>query len=141
LSARLNDPDRSVRALGFRGFARVRLGDADGLHDLQALLDSAVAAGEGRVRAVIYNNLAHMEKYVREPQVALDRLTTGIEFAVERGLVAEEAFMRGARLQFLFELGRWQELLDDAVLVDARSSFRRTGIGETDIFTNVELRR
>ena len=49
--------DRSARALGYRGMARVSLGDPVGLDDYRAAIALATEAGQGREVAVLHNNL------------------------------------------------------------------------------------
>lgn len=56
-AAQLGLPE-SASALGFRGYSRLQLGDAEGLDDMRRALALAIGQGKGRDAAVLHNNLA-----------------------------------------------------------------------------------
>ena len=85
LAAQLGLPE-PARALGFRGAARVRLGDAGGLEDMRTALAAATAQGLGRDVAILYNNLAEATWLVEGPRQRLELAREGARFARRRGI-------------------------------------------------------
>jgi len=85
LAAQLGLPE-PARALGFRGSARIHLGDAAGLQDMRKARDAAIAQGLGRDVAVIYCNLASNTLLVEGPRQRLELAREGSRFARRRGI-------------------------------------------------------
>jgi class 3 adenylate cyclase/tetratricopeptide (TPR) repeat protein len=102
-----------ARALGFRGYGRCLLGQAEGLDDMRAALALAVQRGEGRDAAVHHNNLTVALWPLEGPAAALEAQRRGIEFAERRG-ITEFALALSAGLDTLVQLGRWDEVLERA---------------------------
>jgi class 3 adenylate cyclase/tetratricopeptide (TPR) repeat protein len=100
-----------ARALGFRGYVRCILGDAEGLADMRRALDRAVQRGEGRDAAVLYNNLAVAAWTAEGAASAHAILLEGIEFSERRGIAEMALAMKAGSLDVLFHLGEWDEAL------------------------------
>ena len=64
-----------ARALGYRGYARVHLGDADGIAEMERALALLVEQGVGRDTAHLHNNLA-LGRYPIEDRPALSQPST-----------------------------------------------------------------
>jgi tetratricopeptide (TPR) repeat protein len=96
------------RTLGFRGYARAALGDADGIADMREALSRMIERGEGRDAAVLYNNLAVAVLPIEGPTSAKAVLAEGIEFAERRGVTEMAQAMRVASLDILVDLGEWE---------------------------------
>jgi class 3 adenylate cyclase/tetratricopeptide (TPR) repeat protein len=97
------------RALGFRGAARCRLGDAGGLDDMHRALELAQDRGLGRDAAILYDNLGEAVWPLEGPASALELLREGIDFAERRGIAEVAAGIASTSLIVLYELGEWDE--------------------------------
>jgi class 3 adenylate cyclase/tetratricopeptide (TPR) repeat protein len=101
-----------ARALGYRGYARVWLGDADGLAEMERALVLLVEGGAGRDAAVLQNNLAIARYPVEGPARALAAFEEGIAFCEQRGLREAANVLQGNCPRLLSELGRPEEALE-----------------------------
>jgi class 3 adenylate cyclase/tetratricopeptide (TPR) repeat protein len=104
--------DVPARALGFRGYARCTLGDAEGLSDMRSALNLAVDRGEGRDAAVLYNNLAVAVWPIEGPKSVRAVHLEGIEFAERRGIKEFAVAMAAASLDQLVDVGEWDSAVD-----------------------------
>jgi len=139
LAVQLGLPE-PVRALGFRGNARVSIGDAGGLEDQRLALKAATAQGLGYEVAVLYNNLADDTWLVEGPRQRLDLAREGSRFAKRRGIEEAVLMLDMAILGALADLGALEEAMSLAAeltprledtgnvefLVEARSAQLRT---------------
>ena len=107
-----------LRALDARGVARCESGDLGGLDDLRAALDVGLAAGAGYETAVVYNLLIEPLWLTEGPQTALDTVQAALEFIERRGL-AMEVWFKSSLLTLLFDLGRWDEVVETAAWIVA----------------------
>jgi hypothetical protein len=107
-----------LRALDARGVARCESGDLGGLDDLRAALDVGLAAGAGYETAVVYNLLVEPLWLTDGPQTALDTVEAALEFIERRGL-AMEVWFKSSLLTLLFDLGRWDEVVETAAWIVA----------------------
>ena len=101
-----------ARALGFRGAARVWLGDADGLRDMRLALDAAIELGLAREVALLHNNLAEALWSIEGPRAMLETSQEGGAFAERRGV---EEFVLACAVQqvdALMYLGSHEEASD-----------------------------
>jgi tetratricopeptide (TPR) repeat protein len=111
LSRRL-DLGEDVGALGFLGASRGSLGDLGGLGDMRRAIELGLERGLGRETAILYNNLATVLSTTEGPEKALETLRLGINFAERRGIDDIASGVSGSSLEALYELGRWDQLLD-----------------------------
>lgn len=103
-----------ARALGVRGFARVYLGDSDGLGEMEKALALLVEQGAGESAALLQNNLAIARYPLEGPAVSLATFERGIAFCEQRGLAHNAAWLAADCPALLVELGRPEEALDRA---------------------------
>jgi hypothetical protein len=103
-----------VRHLQFRGIARLELGDTGGLSDMRDALDLSLRLGLGIETATSYGNLGESVAGFEGLTVGLEFVEGGLDFARRRGLKHHEMWSRTARLVYLYELGKWDELLHEA---------------------------
>lgn len=113
LADELGLPAVRARALAFRGCSRVGLGDPGGLDELKAALTLSISLGLARQTYVSYFNLVGALSY-EDPPAALEVAEEGLRFAGNRGLAEGGAWIRTFRLQAMFQVGRWQELVAEA---------------------------
>ena len=113
LADRFGLPDVHARALGFRGVVRANLGERGGIADLRDSVAVARRYELTRQTYVSYSNL--MWALIDEsPLSVLELAEEALTFVRARGLGEGEAHIRTYRLRPLFQLGRWQELLEEA---------------------------
>src|SRR5947207_1701019 len=84
-------------------------------------LELAVEQGKGRDAAVLYANLAIELHQYEGPQAALDKCLEGKEFSERRGIAAFTASLAGQSTNYLLELGRVDEALEQAGEAAARA--------------------
>jgi class 3 adenylate cyclase/tetratricopeptide (TPR) repeat protein len=113
LAEQLHLPE-PARALGYRGFARAYLGDAEGLDEMQRALALLVDRGAGRDAAILQNNLAVARYPVDGPSRSLAAFEEGIAFCEQRGLGEAAATLEANCPGLLAELGRPEEALERA---------------------------
>jgi class 3 adenylate cyclase/tetratricopeptide (TPR) repeat protein len=112
LAARLGLEDEVVRARQFRGSALCELGDADGVSDLREAVRMGLELGLGEETALAYGNLAYQLWLRESPAESLSVWQKAAEFADQRGFEMQAMWSRNGQLEALFDLGRWDELLD-----------------------------
>jgi class 3 adenylate cyclase len=101
-----------ARAISYRGFARVYIGDRGGLEEMHWARDRLVAAGAGRDLAVLDNNLAIARYPFEGPATSLRTFQDAVAFCEERGLVEVSGVLNASIPGLLIELGRVDEALD-----------------------------
>jgi class 3 adenylate cyclase/tetratricopeptide (TPR) repeat protein len=112
VAERLGLPE-PARALGYHGFARAYLGDADGLAEMEHALARLFERGEGQDAAVLMNNLAIARYPLEGPARALASFDEGIAFCRERGIV--DPWLETNFPLLFVELGRPDEAVAQAV--------------------------
>jgi class 3 adenylate cyclase/tetratricopeptide (TPR) repeat protein len=113
LADTLDLPAVRARALVFRGTSRVAgLADPGGLDDLREGVSLSLSLGLTRPTYVAYFNLVGTLCY-EDPSAALRVAEEGLRFADDRGLAEGGAWIRAFRLQAMFQVGQWQELLHE----------------------------
>lgn len=110
LAEHLQLPAVRARALGFRGSARVALGDPAGLDDVRTALRLSLDLHLTRPSYVTYINLVALTTY-EDPAAARDVAAEGLRYVRRRGLAEGESWIRTYELQAMFQLGRWDELV------------------------------
>jgi class 3 adenylate cyclase/tetratricopeptide (TPR) repeat protein len=113
LTEKLGLPE-PARALGFRGFARVYFGDADGLDEMEWALDMLIESGASRDAAILRNNIAVARYPLQGPARSLAAFEEGIAFCEQRGLVESASVLEANGPGLLVELGRPEEGLERA---------------------------
>jgi class 3 adenylate cyclase len=113
LAEQLDLPE-PARALGYRGYARAYLGDADGLAEMERALASLLEQGAGRDASVLQNNLAIARYPLQGPARSLSDAEDGIGFCRQRGLAEAAVFLEANCPALLTELGRPDEALERA---------------------------
>jgi class 3 adenylate cyclase/tetratricopeptide (TPR) repeat protein len=103
-----------ARALGYHGFARVYLGDADGIAEMEHALVVLVQQGAGRDAAILQNNLAIARYPLQGPADSLAAFEQGLTFCRQRGLGQPAAHLDSNCPFLLAELGRAEEALERA---------------------------
>jgi tetratricopeptide (TPR) repeat protein len=108
-----------ARALGYRGYARVILGDEEGLAEMERALSILVESGVGQDAAVLQNNLAIARYPLQGPARSLAAFEEGIAFCEARGLAAVAVFIGANCPGLLTELGRAEEAIERAAALSA----------------------
>jgi len=103
-----------VRHLQCRGMARIELGDAEGLSDMRDALDLSLRLGLGIETAISYLNLGESVTAFEGVSSGLELIEVSLDFARRCGLKHHEMWARTTTLQYLYELGHWDELLREA---------------------------
>jgi class 3 adenylate cyclase/tetratricopeptide (TPR) repeat protein len=116
---------RPARALGYRAANRSVRGDPAATDDFREALELALAAGQARHAATIYNNWAGHRGRFEGPAEALETRNLGIAFCRTRGLTARVSFATTEAMPLLFELGELDQVLAGAAAAAERA--RRDG--------------
>jgi class 3 adenylate cyclase/tetratricopeptide (TPR) repeat protein len=103
-----------VRHLQFRGLARIELGDDAGLGDMRDALALSLRLGLGIETATSYLNLGESVTLFEGVTAGLELVQASLDFARRCGLTHHEMWARTSRLWYLYELGKWDELLREA---------------------------
>ncbi len=103
---------KPARALGFRGAARVNLGDRGGLEDIERAQELLLERGQGRDAGIAAFNRAAMIWDIEGPVEALEAFDGVISLAESRGISSLAIGTRAARSGVLVQAGR----LGDALL-------------------------
>jgi tetratricopeptide (TPR) repeat protein len=114
LAERLGLDDYRMRALQYRGSYRIMAGDLDGRADLDEALRLGLRLGLGRETAIAYTNLADGVSSVDGPSAGLALYQEGIAFAERRGIGGARMWQLAETTWRLFDLGRWDEILEAA---------------------------
>ena len=114
LAAETDIGPSKIRALELRGLARTELGDAAGLEDTRAALQTTLELGLTRYAVTTANNLGEDQWPFEGPTAALETLERGFELASQRGLAEAAMYLRTSALGPQFDLGDWDRLLQDA---------------------------
>jgi class 3 adenylate cyclase/tetratricopeptide (TPR) repeat protein len=113
LAERLGLQEHSTSILQFRGIARCELGEVEsGLEDLRAGLRLALERGYTAAAGTGYSNLGSFAWLLDGPAAGLEVHSTGIEFAERRGIPGLIAWLKAETTWMLFDLGRWDEVLE-----------------------------
>jgi tetratricopeptide (TPR) repeat protein len=102
-----------ARHLQMRGFARIDLGDPDGLEDMREALEVSLRLGLGIETGTSYLNYSEsLAPHGLEQSYAL--LEQSLEFSRRRGLTHHFWWTRASMLWHLYETGRWDELFRES---------------------------
>jgi class 3 adenylate cyclase/tetratricopeptide (TPR) repeat protein len=132
----------TIMALHIRGDSRIALGDSEGIEDLVEALARAEAIGAVSEIVTSHSYLADREWQVEGPAVALARLDAGSALADRRGAYSQGTWTKVAALELLYELGRWDELLERAAPLAADGRMDVSLMVAIDLWSSaVRLRR
>jgi class 3 adenylate cyclase len=103
--------EHSERALQYRGVARTELGDVGGLDDLREAIELSMQAMQAVNAGIGYLNLADASWYTIGAQQGLDLHEKTQAFDESRGLLHGVSWSRAETTWMLYDLGRWDEIL------------------------------
>ncbi len=121
--------ETTIMALQVRGDARCSTGDLDGVEDIRRSVDMALREGLAQDAAVAHSWLAEWRWLLEGPAAGIEEERKGQDLGERRGLTGATMWSRTAQLGMLFDLGRWDELLEHAGELLARG---RAGRGDAD---------
>jgi tetratricopeptide (TPR) repeat protein len=128
LAEKLDRPALAVRPLQYRGMARWDQGDNDGAKaDLEASIELGQRLGESVGTAVAYTNYGGLRWAVDGPEAGLETYEQAIAFAAQRGMDGSRLWSSAEATYCLYELGRWDEVLETAESVAGQASERNFG--------------
>ena len=114
LARKVGHETSAMVILQHRGIARAKNGDRGGLEDLEEALRLGLDGGLGHQTSVTYINHADCVWFYDGPARGLDIHRTGHEFAARRGILGPAIWSSAEQLWMLFDLGRWDELLEES---------------------------
>ncbi|HEX2088429.1 MAG TPA: adenylate/guanylate cyclase domain-containing protein [Actinomycetota bacterium] len=117
LADKLGVDDQKPRALAHRGTARAYLGDLGGIDDVRKALEVSFELGLSRETARVHAILADLLWITEGPVPALEDARTGIELSEGRGNVELAMAIRVTMLGPLFDLGKWDQVVETAEYV------------------------
>ncbi|HEX3327175.1 MAG TPA: adenylate/guanylate cyclase domain-containing protein [Actinomycetota bacterium] len=103
-----------AEALEIRGLARCDSGDAAGLEDLRGSIAINERAGMPFDLHWGYNNLAEATRLINGPAAGLELNLRAQEIARTHGYLHDARWSACGALPMLWELGRWDQVLDEA---------------------------
>jgi tetratricopeptide (TPR) repeat protein len=124
--------DAAVLALQYRGSARAELGDPEGLEDMRAASRLAKRANLTEEAGVALTNLAFLVWMREGPAASLQIALENESFSAQRGFVHNVMWAKAAQIEALFDLGRWDqvlELAEEIVAWDGRDGGIRSTVG------------
>jgi class 3 adenylate cyclase/tetratricopeptide (TPR) repeat protein len=123
LADKLHLPAVRARALGTRGISLANLGDPKSVPDLRVSLALSMELGLDTDTYITYHNLIWALN-TENPSSALELADEALSLLRTRGLAEGEALTHAYRLETLFLLGRWDELLAkaDEIIAEAKRS-------------------
>jgi tetratricopeptide (TPR) repeat protein len=136
VAKQVGEPAAAARAGGFRGYARSLRGDPGGIEEQRSGLHELLELGEGRSAAIAYLNLGSSLGHTEGPEAALQLFGEALSFARTRGLEEMATAVEDGKLTMLYELGRWDEVLElgQGVVEDAR----RQGSTYDEVFADAD---
>ncbi len=112
LGRELNIPSAVARTLQFRGMIRLQQEDIGGYDDLRDSLRRNQELGRPHATAVAYDNLADWITELEGPLHSFELYREVIEFCQSRGMAWDALWARTEASFRLFDLGRWDELIE-----------------------------
>jgi class 3 adenylate cyclase/tetratricopeptide (TPR) repeat protein len=105
---------QAVRAVVWREWTRFARGEPGALEKLKGALRLALDLGLAEDSAAVYLGLGDVVWWAEGPAAGLATYREGIEFTERRGMRYYTTYLKAESVWPLFELGRWNELLDVA---------------------------
>ena len=104
--------DAQARFRHTAAFARLDLGDRDGLDELTEVLELCLDHGLTRQAASVYNNLGNNTWFYDGPAAAMPVLEAALTFAEDRGQAYVAEYLTGTLLETLLDAGHWDRAID-----------------------------
>jgi DNA-binding SARP family transcriptional activator len=114
LAERLEMREISSLALQYRGQAKIALGDLRGLDDVREALRTSLELGLGLETVRAQGNLGICVWLTEGPALGLELQQAGIELGEHRGVTSMVMSGRAFSMRLLFDLGRWDAVVDRA---------------------------
>ncbi|MGB7804935.1 MAG: adenylate/guanylate cyclase domain-containing protein [Actinomycetota bacterium] len=111
LARDLNLPREQVLALQYRGASRSKMGDTEGLADLEEALRTGRDRGLGEETSIAYNNYAYELWFHRGSWASIEAWEEMEAFCRDRGLETSLAWARSGIVEPLFDVGAWDRVL------------------------------
>ncbi|HJQ50725.1 MAG TPA: AAA family ATPase [Gaiellaceae bacterium] len=111
LAEELDWPEGMSNALAYRGSARVGLGDAGGLQDLERSVEIAASAGALGTLSIAYNNLSTHLGILGDLKRGYELRLEGAKVAERIGDVTQTRWFLGVLSEYPYRLGEWDEAL------------------------------
>ena len=124
--------DAIVLALQYRGSARAELGEPEGLEDMRAASRLARRANLTEEAGVAMTNLSYLVWMREGPAASLQIALENESFSAQRGFTHNVMWAKAAQIEALFDLGRWDrvlELADEIVAWDGPGGGVRSTVG------------
>jgi class 3 adenylate cyclase/tetratricopeptide (TPR) repeat protein len=119
--------ERQAHALNSLGIARVDIGDAEGIHDLERAVEIALAHNTPEA-ARAYGNLAELvANYLADLPRAFELRAEGRKVAERFGLLHMIRFLQGELVIEYVDTGQWDEALEQAARLLDESEARSPG--------------
>ena len=112
LANELGETQYIASALQYRGVARTELGDLGGLDDLREAIDRSLAETQAFSAGIGYLNLADATWMSVGARQGLELNETTQAFDASHGLTGAVLWARAESTWMLFDLARWDEILD-----------------------------
>ncbi len=125
--------DRPPRAIGYRGLARLDLGDRGGIEDIREAISLATESGQGHEAALLYYNLGVSMMPLEGPAPTLEIAQEGMTFARARGLTGILDGLTRLWAGALADSGR----IDEALAIYSEIADQ---VSEEDVWDLVQLR-
>lgn len=142
VAERLDDPETALTARISHDGARLFGGDLNARGDLRLHVRSAqtMRLADNTARALLYLGwLPILHKQYEGLESVQDQ---GLAFATQRGLTYWEQLITGARINFLLDQGRWDEVERPAVaLIERQDSLSLTTMQAQAVLTRLSARR
>ena len=114
LAERFDIEEISSLALQYRGFAKVALGDLRGVDDLRDALRTSLDHGLGLESVRAHENLGIGLWLTEGPAQGLEFQQAAIDFGEHRGVTSLVMLGKAQSMGLLFDLGRWDAVVDRA---------------------------
>jgi class 3 adenylate cyclase/tetratricopeptide (TPR) repeat protein len=138
LAQRFDLAPEIVRGLQLRGIGRVAVGDAVGLEDMAEGVRIGLERGVGAATmGPAFVNLADWTGIYGDPARSLEIYQQGIEFGLKRGAGRPVSWARAETTWRLFDLGRWDELIEVTDVVTAWEDSHR-GRAQPGVISSIE---
>ena len=124
LAHRIGREDLGARVRQLRGVARCDSGDIGGIDDIRETWQLSLERGWTREASIGFSNYGSWAWLHQSPKEAADVYRDGVEFLRRRGVSGAVVWTTAESTWPLFDLGRWDDVLDAAAEVEAETAER-----------------